>query len=199
MKGNQTHPVNGEASLWASVIAQAIADATARTLTLKGHGTTPAEHASARAWFKGAGPDFRAACALAGLEWEAVHDHALDAIERAGEPDPIIVPKRTGRPKAEKPAKLPKAPKPPRPAKPKPERQRRILYTFNGQTMTLVEWSKALGIKQQTIWARIRKGWTIEDVLSRPNRLVPNTSPGAAENFPKAQGTGGGPFAQDHA
>ncbi len=38
--------------------------------------------------------------------------------------------------------------------------------TFNGRTMTLMQWSEDVGITYGTIIKRIRKGWPMEDVLS---------------------------------
>jgi hypothetical protein len=41
-----------------------------------------------------------------------------------------------------------------------------VKYTFRGETLTLKEWGKRMGIKPVTLWARIYAGWEIEKVLS---------------------------------
>lgn len=37
---------------------------------------------------------------------------------------------------------------------------------FNGETRTLAEWSDKTGIKNATIWARLKSGWSVEDALT---------------------------------
>ena len=45
------------------------------------------------------------------------------------------------------------------------------LLTFNGESMTLSQWSSRTGIKEHTIGARInRYGWTVEAALSTPTQ-----------------------------
>ncbi len=44
--------------------------------------------------------------------------------------------------------------------------------TFRGQTKQLEEWGSELGIKAQTIRARIRDGWPLDQVLTRPLRVM---------------------------
>jgi hypothetical protein len=49
--------------------------------------------------------------------------------------------------------------------------RRNRLLTFNGQTLTLKEWSDKTGIKRQAIHARIdRRGWSVEKALTTPVR-----------------------------
>ena len=43
-------------------------------------------------------------------------------------------------------------------------------YNLNGESKTLKEWAKYLGIKKATLQTRIHLGWSIEDVLSKPRR-----------------------------
>ncbi len=41
--------------------------------------------------------------------------------------------------------------------------------TFQGQTMTITEWAREIGIKPVTLFSRITQlGWSIEDALSTP-------------------------------
>ena len=49
-------------------------------------------------------------------------------------------------------------------------RQRRdaIKLTFQGQTLTYLEWDQALGAKPGTVAQRIRKGWPMERALTEP-------------------------------
>ena len=45
------------------------------------------------------------------------------------------------------------------------------LYTFNGETHTLVEWSRKLGIKKQTLYTRVTDSrFTIEEAFTTPVR-----------------------------
>lgn len=44
------------------------------------------------------------------------------------------------------------------------------LLTINGRTMNASQWAKELGISRYTIYSRIRKGWSDEDVLLKKNR-----------------------------
>ncbi|MFN3362827.1 MAG: hypothetical protein ACK40W_02610 [Allorhizobium sp.] len=45
----------------------------------------------------------------------------------------------------------------------------------NGQSRTLAEWAKALGIQHATLYQRIREGWTVETALNTP--LVSKNGP----------------------
>ena len=38
--------------------------------------------------------------------------------------------------------------------------------SFNGVTKTLSEWAEETGIKSSTIWARLKRGWSIEKTLT---------------------------------
>lgn len=42
------------------------------------------------------------------------------------------------------------------------------LLTHNGVTLAVVEWSEILGIREDTLLRRIRKGWSAEQTLSTP-------------------------------
>ena len=39
------------------------------------------------------------------------------------------------------------------------------LYTYNGETHTISEWSTILGINYSTIISRLRRGWSDEEAL----------------------------------
>ncbi len=43
-----------------------------------------------------------------------------------------------------------------------------ILITMDGRTMSLSQWARYLGIKRQTLRARLNRGWSHEKTLSCP-------------------------------
>lgn len=47
------------------------------------------------------------------------------------------------------------------------KRNNRVLL-FGGKEQTVTQWSEELGINRETIYNRLRSGWSIEDVLSKP-------------------------------
>lgn len=47
-------------------------------------------------------------------------------------------------------------------------RRTNLTITFNGETMTSVEWSKRLGGKEMLVSQRIRLGWTEEEAVTIP-------------------------------
>jgi hypothetical protein len=42
------------------------------------------------------------------------------------------------------------------------------VLTWNGETLTLIEWSQRTGIRVETLLRRCRKGWSVEQVLTTP-------------------------------
>ncbi len=42
------------------------------------------------------------------------------------------------------------------------------VLTWNGETLTLIEWSRRTGIRVETLLRRCRKGWSVEQVLTTP-------------------------------
>jgi hypothetical protein len=44
------------------------------------------------------------------------------------------------------------------------------MWTYNGKTMCQQDWAAYLGINQQTLSMRDKKGWPIERILSTPGR-----------------------------
>jgi hypothetical protein len=42
--------------------------------------------------------------------------------------------------------------------------------TWEGETLTLAEWSQRTGIRVKTLLERCRKGWSVEQVLTTPPR-----------------------------
>ena len=45
-----------------------------------------------------------------------------------------------------------------------------INITHNGKTQTAKQWAKELGIHPQTLYSRIKNGWTVERALSLPRK-----------------------------
>lgn len=48
---------------------------------------------------------------------------------------------------------------------------------FNGKSQKLIEWSKEYGIDSSRIVWRMKKGWSIKDVLTKPVRRMPKRLP----------------------
>jgi hypothetical protein len=42
--------------------------------------------------------------------------------------------------------------------------------TFNGETHTMALWAKKTRISQQTLWDRLRSGWSVSDALQKAVR-----------------------------
>ncbi len=40
--------------------------------------------------------------------------------------------------------------------------------TYNGETLTLSEWARRVGIKHGALFSRLRNGWTVEEALTTP-------------------------------
>lgn len=133
-----------ELHLWRAVIAQALDDATSTRFTR----TASLDRRQARAWFKSAGPDFTETCALAGLDPEAVRNHALGLIAKCVDPAiraQAVLKKNDGK----------RGPKP-----------RRI--ELNGLNLTIAEWACRNGLSPHTIHSRLHDGWSIEAALTAP-------------------------------
>ncbi len=83
------------------------------------------------------------------------------------------------------------------PSLPKPARKapRQLLrYEFDGETLTLSEWSDRMGINRDVLRQRLRLGMEIGDALTRPVR---QTGPGVVQNLGASMGTGAGCTTQD--
>ena len=44
------------------------------------------------------------------------------------------------------------------------------LFEYNGESHTVTEWAETTGISRDIIWNRIKRGWSIDRVLSQPVR-----------------------------
>lgn len=65
------------------------------------------------------------------------------------------------------------------------------LLTFKGETKTLTEWCKAIGIYHSTVILRIQRGWTVDRALSTPASNKPR--PGLRTHCPK-----GHPYSEEN-
>ena len=43
------------------------------------------------------------------------------------------------------------------------------VLTWNGETLTLIGWSRRTGIRVETLLRRCRRGWSVEQVLTTPS------------------------------
>ena len=41
-------------------------------------------------------------------------------------------------------------------------------YSFEGKNLTIPEWAEITGIHPMTIWARLKKGWSVQETLTKP-------------------------------
>lgn len=48
---------------------------------------------------------------------------------------------------------------------------------FNGQTKKIGQWCDEYGIDQSRVHWRLKKGWSIEDALTKPVRKMPRRLP----------------------
>ena len=46
-------------------------------------------------------------------------------------------------------------------------KQARVL-TFDGKSLTVAQWSKAIGIRPEALHKRLQHGWSVEDALTTP-------------------------------
>jgi hypothetical protein len=52
-------------------------------------------------------------------------------------------------------------------------RRNNLRLTFNGETLTAADWARRIGIKDNTLCERYRRGWPIERILSGLTRRPP--------------------------
>ncbi len=72
--------------------------------------------------------------------------------------------------------------------------KRGMLIEFNGETRTVKEWAKHLGVHDATIRERIRSGYTPQAAIALGGRYG---KPGVSSNFAPSMGTGAGSTAQE--
>lgn len=145
-------PKGASVALWRAVISQAFADA------CSDNKEATLDRQQARTWLEGNSPDFAEVCALALLEPDHVRRLAAKRIEEYENPKP-------------KPVKQPDPTK----------RGKSIIYTFDGKSMTLKEWSEHIGVRVGTLQNRLARGEPLQNVFNpiiRPrgrqmNRRIP--------------------------
>lgn len=50
--------------------------------------------------------------------------------------------------------------------------RRNVFLTFRGETLTISQWARRIGLHRKTLMYRVRAGWTVERALNqKPNRL----------------------------
>jgi len=84
-------------------------------------------------------------CAMAGVDMRSVIDRMKTKLANAPTPEELI-------------------------GGPKSARMKAATISFNGETLTIEEWSERTGISKTLIYSRLSKGWKVEDVLTKPNR-----------------------------
>jgi hypothetical protein len=47
-------------------------------------------------------------------------------------------------------------------------RRSNLFLTWHGETLCITDWASRLGINQQTLSARLTRGWSAEEALSTP-------------------------------
>lgn len=45
---------------------------------------------------------------------------------------------------------------------------RTVMITYNGETMCMKDWAHRIGLRQDTLWYRLKRGMSIEDALTFP-------------------------------
>ena len=126
-------------AIYLAMIAHALRDATGTI----GPALTRSDRDDAREWLTRRSHDLNEFCLLAGVEMDQII--ALAKIKIAAHIEGVELPKAK------------------RPAKP----SRAKVYTYNGQTMSIAQWSEVTGIHKATLRSRIdHLGWTFEQAIT---------------------------------
>jgi predicted DNA-binding transcriptional regulator AlpA len=129
-------------ALWCAVIEQALIDA---TKPLSSRLIIRLEQIRAREWLTKPNRDFEDVCALAGIEADKVRVVATQRITEAIKHDRELV---TFQKSASQP--------------------RNTLYHHEGRSLTIRQWAAATGISRETIYDRLKRGWTFEQTITMP-------------------------------
>lgn len=115
-----------ERDLWASVIEQAILDATSNPKIA----SDKVEHDRARTWLTSNSRNFRLVCFLAGIDADALRERIGKILDREENKKP---------------------------------KRKEIFHhvTFNGESLSVAEWAKRVGVSRGTMDLRLRT-WSIE-------------------------------------
>lgn len=75
------------------------------------------------------------------------------------------------------------------------------VITFQGDTLTIPQWSERTGISIKNIHNRLRANWPPERILTEPlndmTKFVRKAQPGVGKDFHPMKGTGGGRLLQE--
>ena len=130
-----------EQALWSEVLYSAVTDAVEGVAMIGSQSTESRanDNERARRYITVPNADFNQVCHLAGLDPYAVREHVSRQIAKAPTPAELASARRNGE-----------------------------TLTCNGQTRTVTEWSKMIGLTTNTIRNRIKQGWTVEAALTEP-------------------------------
>lgn len=170
---NETEEGNHDRALWCAVLRQAVIDATqmpSATAPKRVH----AEKRQARAWLTKNSEDFRDVCHLAGMDPEAVREHAVRVIATAEIRAPRVETARR-----ERKSRVPN----PNGRKPS------VFIEHQGHRLSLNEWSARLGIPRATIVDRRNRGLSTEAILG-PSLRRPKADRGVGRAQTVNAGTG---------
>ncbi|MCB5411879.1 hypothetical protein [Pseudogemmobacter faecipullorum] len=134
-----------ERELWQEVLLCAINDALNAPTTSAGESRRIQQAHEARAYLTTPSDDLAEVCSLAGIDMDALLDRMQ---KRLADAHP-----------------LPPRPKLP-PARIQPTRTRNRRLEYDGEALTVREWSERTGISAGAIHARLRTGWTVSDALT---------------------------------
>ncbi|WP_162560592.1 hypothetical protein [Methylobacterium durans] len=130
--------MSDDLSLWRAVISQAFADAATTGMRRE----TVLERSDARHWLTTPSQDFHEVCALADLEPTQVRTLAIKHIAEA---DADTKGENRGHLRG---------------------RVGQLITDANGESLTVAQWAERLGIAENTITHRLRKGLPIEQMLA---------------------------------
>ncbi|MDR7125550.1 hypothetical protein [Pseudotabrizicola sp. 4114] len=152
----RTHGKYPEQDLWQNVLLLVVQDALHGSVSDSSKLPTRRAHAcqSARDYLTTPSLDLSMVCAMAGLDMQAVIDNMTRQIAAAPSPEELAaspVPRRT----------VPAGPKP----EPKPRAKQ---YTYNGESLTLKEWSVRTGLAEGTLRSRMFEHWPIDRAMTEP-------------------------------
>jgi hypothetical protein len=156
-----------ETDLWCAVLHLAIQDALVGSKTNGSKQTKIRDTYEVRNYLTKPNADFNQVCVMADLDPVAVREAMIKQIAAAPTPETLFDANNT--------------------------RKRQL--TFEGETLTISEWSKRTGISEPLISYRLKSGWHAKRILTEPAR--PKKRRGVVHVFEGALGTGGGTAAQD--
>ncbi|MFC3058811.1 hypothetical protein [Paenirhodobacter populi] len=146
-----------ELDLWCAVLLSAVDDAllgpSSRDPAHRALQAQIIEHA--RSYLTTPSKDLSTVCSLAGIDMPCLIDRMRVQIAQAPSVDELLGQKRKTSLNA-----ITKKPKPPKP------KRTAETYTYNGETLTIRQWSEKTGIRCDTIRGRINRGWPIGEAVT---------------------------------